>query len=1093
MKIDREGSTQEKKELIEGQWRKRNNRYWAAVEAAARGFHAVQPLTWQGDGVMIYLTDDEGTPAPVRGFQLAKNLWEEVCVSLGLQARIAVSSATVEWEPETGKMSHQAIDLCGHLEQATPSNSVAVTEDVYLMLPERERPEHFPCLGLSEKDHVVAYVFPPAARERADPEKFLPDKDLKYWDKFRYYSNSPEIKNLRYVGFRLTRKEPPVLGLLDVFVSPHIKQAEKESTTDGIIPFDRPSSEAAKTDVEAGKVLSPLLTRDLAEALRVNRRIVLLGEPGSGKTTVLRWLAVVSSEGRIGLDRQLGFSERLLPLPVSVGHLAEMRNSMTGSPSVPDAMARYFHERNVGQEDELRTFLHRSLEQGECLVLLDGLDEVKTENRHATRAWLETFITAYPRNRFIISSRTVGYSGFEMNDKAEIYLDSFDDRQVETYVRAFTRAYRKWEIGGDDPMALRDADKLLSRLRENPRLSEVARNPFALSALALIHRAEGDLPHHRVLAYEIFSRALCETWETARRLVSGHVSGRPIPYAEQAVPVLGHLALNLHREWPTGAAPKEFVIDVLAEKIREREKLSKAEARRVAAVFLDKAGEEVQILIERGPGQWGFMHLEFQEFFAAVGLHAEGNFESEVLQHLHDPRWQEVIRLGTGYMGHVQNRQEDARNLVEHFMNLRQGGRRNWITKILHKQDVLAVLLGAEVTEALPQDLRATIATNFVKTFPRIPFQVWKWALREVRHSGLHGEISRALVKMRRGQVWWPDEDPIEALITKLHGGDPPLSWLAGTELGRRKTPETEKILIEALQSRDDTVRASAINGLTWARSARAKEEVFKAINDNSPVVRFTSTLVLGLFRSAQSIRTLLNILSDDSNPKVRSAAAQALAQLGNPDALGPLEERFKRESDGDTRREVAFALARIGGSDAERILLDASQDRRPEIRAPAILALAGMRSPQAKDALLKALMDGSPDVKRAGTLGVSAARMFDAVPRLLKMLTQESDPRVRAPAAMALGEIGDRKGLRPLLAALLDKNVEVRRSAAIAVGRLGQEEGVQPLLRLLKKRTPRSLDGAAAIEALWSISDSLPPSPSARRAIKKKRKIRHS
>src|SRR5262249_2082447 len=144
--------------------------------------------------------------------------------------------------------------------------------------------------------------------------------------------------------------------------------------------------------------------------------------------------------------------------------------------------------------------------------------------------------------------------------------------------------------------------------------------PFLLSAFALVHRAEGRLPRHRVQAYELFARALCETWAEARRLVAGEPASKTIAYEEEALPILGELALAMHRRYPAGAAPEAFVVEALAKALGERRDVSSEEAHRAARAFLDRAGHEVQLLLQRGAGEWGFLHLTFQEFFTAAGL-----------------------------------------------------------------------------------------------------------------------------------------------------------------------------------------------------------------------------------------------------------------------------------------------------------------------------------------------------------------------------------------------------------------------------------------------------------------------------------------
>ncbi|MCP4657147.1 MAG: NACHT domain-containing protein, partial [bacterium] len=360
-------------------------------------------------------------------------------------------------------------------------------------------------LGLTARDRTPAYVFPANAAERKDPAAFQPDDDLATWAAFRAYAQSPEIRRLRYVGFRLARKEPPSLDIRDVFVPLEVRVRRRGSAVAAELEeapairnpaIRNPAASAppgAPWERFERQPAAPI--RPFREVFAERRSAVVLGDPGAGKTTLLRWLAVMAAAGPDAMVRELGVAERLLPLPVSLGRLTEVRSVGDGIGSVAATLARYFHDRNVGEAEHLKAFLERQLEAGVCLLLLDGLDEVAVEQRAGLRGWLEAFASRYPRNRFVVTSRIVGFGGFVLPDAVEVVVQPLDDGRVKRYVETFHREYRRWETGVDDPVAAaREARVMLDAIAGSARLREVARNPFLVSALALIHRAEGRLP-----------------------------------------------------------------------------------------------------------------------------------------------------------------------------------------------------------------------------------------------------------------------------------------------------------------------------------------------------------------------------------------------------------------------------------------------------------------------------------------------------------------------------------------------------------------------------------------------------------------------
>ncbi|RLI84279.1 MAG: hypothetical protein DRP01_08220, partial [Archaeoglobales archaeon] len=120
---------------------------------------------------------------------------------------------------------------------------------------------------------------------------------------------------------------------------------------------------------------------DFTDVLRFDRCIVL-GDPGLGKTTLLRMLAY--------LNRDLA----LIPIYVRISEYSEKRNGLF----------EYIKSQRFGKLYEW------ALKGGKALVLLDGLDEViDTAVRMRVAEDVRDFVSTFPSNRFVITSRIVGY------------------------------------------------------------------------------------------------------------------------------------------------------------------------------------------------------------------------------------------------------------------------------------------------------------------------------------------------------------------------------------------------------------------------------------------------------------------------------------------------------------------------------------------------------------------------------------------------------------------------------------------------------------------------------------------------------------
>lgn len=1079
LKIDRKGATEDWAELPGDAVLARRRDYTASIEQIARDSGSPPPA-FQGDGTMIFFWDGE-TGGPRKAFDAARLLWQRMRVDLNVPVRIAVHAGAVAWDQETGKLAHAAIDHCGHLEAAVPAGAIGVSEDVFLLLPKAEQDE-LAAIGMTRRDGLCAYVFPRAAGERKDPALFVDDPDAPFRAAFRGYALGAEVRKLRYVGFRLTKREPPCLDVDEVFIEMRMQLAARlapaSATSRSLARRRRATEESPWALREAIAAEGPSLS--VAYALRRSRCQVVLAGPGSGKTTLLRWLAVCAARGPLELIRQLGIGERLLPVIASIGRLAELRADIGGHASVIDVLARHFQDRSLGSDSDLGAFLQRELEAGRCLVLLDGLDEVVPEQRKPAAAWLEAFAARFPRNRFVATSRQRGYSTFALPGAAELLLLPFTHTQVSRFVTTFHRAYARWETGADDPAgAAQGAERFLAALRGNPRLSGLARNPFLLSALALIHRAEGQIPRHRVQAYAMMARTLCETWGAARRLVAGEAK-RDVLYEEEGLPILGELALKMHEHWPTGAAPKDFIVRTLGAALHRTRGLPADEATRVAEDFLVRASEAAQILVESGPSQWGFFHLTFQEFFAAAGLHAKEKFEKLALLHLREPRWEEIIRLGVGFMVLVQGRPEAARRFVEQVLPV--GLRRHKLDKaaeqlaeMLHFEpprtvDPLApllALLAVEAGEALPGSRHDQIAKRLVGWLRTVPWSVSGPVLSQIAVTDFARRVAARLLD----EVLRPVEKPLgwtrEAALSllrrdvetkRLHQGatsdDPAVRARALSALGAAPDENAVDVLLGGLRDQNESCRARAAESLGKVGAQKAREALLAALDDESFLVRGHAAEALGQLGDQSVAPTLVALLKAPES-FVRWEAAAALGQLGDLRAVSPLLDRLG-DADSFVRAQAARALGELWTAPG----LDAMDDPpfdddswRPWIRGGAI-AEYGRRADSER--IRSALKDESPYVRWQAVRAASSLPAEEATAVVIEALG-DSESFVREAAAAALAWFRSESAVQALLAALDDADEWVRREAATS---LGEMEAAKAAGRL--RKLARSEDAAA-------------------------------
>ncbi|MCA9993839.1 MAG: hypothetical protein KDE29_22825, partial [Anaerolineales bacterium] len=94
--------------------------------------------------------------------------------------------------------------------------------------------------------------------------------------------------------------------------------------------------------------------------------------------------------------------------------------------------------------------------------------------------------------------------------------------------------------------------------------------------------------------------------------------------------------------------------------------------------MLTDTRRETAMLVERGSGQYGFIHLTFQEYLAAIGIVQKGQLGigpvvTALAARIDDPDWHEVIQLAIGYLGIVQGYEDAASQVVQQLLKQKPG------------------------------------------------------------------------------------------------------------------------------------------------------------------------------------------------------------------------------------------------------------------------------------------------------------------------------------------------------------------------------------------------------------------------------------
>ncbi len=408
-------------------------------------------------------------------------------------------------------------------------------------------------------------------------------------------------------------------------------------------------------------------------------RMVLLGLPGAGKSTFVRYLtlrqAQVLANPTLDLQALLpGWSgDVLLPLIVPLGRLAESL-PLTAKRGTADMIEAYLR-RIFDADDALRgygdTLLAELRERG-GLICFDGLDEVANLNlRPIVRQAVEDFSDRYGRHaasRFLVTCRTYSYNDakWQLTAWPSHALAPFDPQRVRDFVAAW-----HGELARVDPARAAEyehkREELLRCLDPNDRrrLSEIAPNPLILTVMAVVHTHEGELPDARALVYEKCVDLLLNRWELVRS-DAGETQKRSLLDA-LGVPkitlerVLQEIAYKAHeggarltgRQGGDGQAAlvtESLLTGVLHTAFKNSEKVQ---------TFLDYSEGANGLLMLQGvaplpdaprdaPEQrvYAFPHMTFEEYLAGRYLERLSNSAAKVREHVdRSDRWREPVML----------------------------------------------------------------------------------------------------------------------------------------------------------------------------------------------------------------------------------------------------------------------------------------------------------------------------------------------------------------------------------------------------------------------------------------------------------------
>ena len=388
-----------------------------------------------------------------------------------------------------------------------------------------------------------------------------------------------------------------------------------------------------------------------------NPRMVLLGDPGAGKSTFVRklvgWLAgAVLSDGA----SPEGFTRDGLPLLINLRDLAPRLDDekLAALPEqkqhherIKAFMEQVQAELQLAEAESLQSELLQGLSK-KGLLVLDGLDEVPFSLRSSIRRVVLSILQEYEPVRVIITCRIRSYQDdFGKADFKTFTVAPLNKNQIQGFASAWYRRQR--DLGRTVP---EHAEDDLAQVAAGPALRELSSNPMMLTTMAIIHQKQTRLPDQRVKLYKEAVDILLRRWQQHKQgaLTPSPALTRFLEDENRLRSSMYRLAYEAHcarcqdKKNQTADLPRGEALVILGD-VKYIGDLN------LAQEFLDYVDQRAGLLVGRGskdgaPALYSFPHRTFQEYLAACHILDIRDYNREILARAAEGvDWSLVIQL----------------------------------------------------------------------------------------------------------------------------------------------------------------------------------------------------------------------------------------------------------------------------------------------------------------------------------------------------------------------------------------------------------------------------------------------------------------